>query len=111
MKGMSTMATGASSIYGQLDGIASNAQGLQQVSDTQAAIMQHLASTCDSLVPNLQGAAGTAMQQAGQQLHASGMRFASLFADHSHMMNNNAALMGGRDQENAHILGQVANLT
>ena len=105
------MTTGASSIYGQLDGIASNASGLQDVSDTQAAIMQHLGSVCDGLVPNLQGAAGTAMQQAGQQLHARGAQMSSAFADHSHMMNNNAALLGSRDQENAHILGQVANLT
>ncbi|WP_139333332.1 hypothetical protein [Mycobacterium sp. SP-6446] len=103
--------TGASSIYGALEGIASNASGLQEVSDTQAAIMQHLGSICDGLAPNLQGMAGTAMQQAGQQLHAHGMRMASAFADHSHMMNNNASLLSGRDQENAHILGQVANLT
>jgi len=104
-------ASGANSIFGQLDGIASNASGLQEVSDNQAAIMQHLSSVCDGLAPNLQGQAGTAMQQAGQQLHTAGMRIASTFADHSQMMNNNAALLDSRDQENSHILSQVANLT
>jgi uncharacterized protein YukE len=107
---MIAMATGAGSIYGQLEGIANNASGLQEVSDNQAAIMQHLSSTCEGLVPNLQGLAGTAMQQAGQQLHTAGMQMAAAFADHSQMMTNNASLLSGRDQDNAHILSQVANL-
>jgi uncharacterized protein YukE len=102
---------GASSIFGQLDGMASNASGLQEVSDNQAAIMQQLSSVCDGLAPSLQGQAGTAMQQAGQQIHAAGMRTASTFADHSQMMSNNAQLLDSRDQENSHILNQVANLT
>lgn len=102
---------GAGSIFGQLDGIANNAQGLQNVSDNQAAIMHHVGSICDGLAPNLQGAAGKAMQHAGQQLHAHGIKIASAFADHSHMMHNNAALMSSRDEENQHILSQVDTLT
>jgi uncharacterized protein YukE len=111
MKGIFTMATGASSIFGQLDGMASNASGLQEVSDNQAAVMQNLAQTCDGLAPNLQGMAGTAMQNCGQQLHAHGMRISTAFADHSNMMQNNASLMSNRDQENSHILNQVSTLT
>jgi uncharacterized protein YukE len=102
---------GAGSIFGQLDGIASNASGLQEVSDNQAAIMQQLGSTFDALAPNFQGQAGTAMQQVGQQLHTAGAQLASAFADHSNMMHNNATLLGSSDEEHAHIIGQVANLT
>lgn len=102
----------AGSIFGQLDGIASNAQGLQELSDNQAAIMQNLANTLDMLAPNLQGTAGRAMQQCGQQMHAEGMRFSTAFADHSNKMTTNAALLGNHDQDSAqHILSQVGNLT
>lgn len=105
------MATGANSIFGQLDGIASNASQLQGVSDSQAGIMQQLGSTFDALAPSFQGQAGTAMQVVGQRLHAHGAQIATAFADHSQMMQNNAALLSSRDEEHAHILGQVANLT
>jgi len=113
MKGIYDMtAPGSGSIYGQLDGIASNAQGLQELADNQASIMQSLANTLDVLAPNLQGAAGTAMQQCGQEMHAEGMRFSTAFADHSQRMSNNATLLGSHDQEHAqHILSQVGNLT
>jgi uncharacterized protein YukE len=104
-------APGSGSIFGQLDGIASNAQGLQEVSDSQAGIMQQLGSTFDALAPNFQGQAGTAMQAVGQRLHAHGAQITTAFADHSHLMQNNAALLSHRDEEHAHILGQVANLT
>jgi hypothetical protein len=39
------------------------------------------------------------------------MQIATAFADHSHMMANNAALHANNDQAQAHIIGQVANLT
>jgi uncharacterized protein YukE len=102
---------GPGSITGHLDGIASNASGLQDVSDTQNGIMQHLGSTFDGLAPNFHGQAGTAMQQLGQQLHAAGAQLASTFADHSHMMHNNATLLGSSDEQHAHVINQVANLT
>ena len=105
------MATGPSSIFGQLDGITSNAAGLQDVSDSQAAVMQHLGSVFDGLAPNFQGQAGTAMQTVGQQLHAHGAQISSAFADHSHKMKNNAVLLSSSDEEHANIIGQVANLT
>jgi hypothetical protein len=107
------MATpGAGSIFGELEGIANDASGFQQVSDNQAAIMQSLSQTCEGLVPSLQGAAGTAMQQVGERLHTLGMQFAAQFADQSHMMSNNASLLSSRDEESSsHILSQVSNLT
>jgi len=106
------MTTGAGSIYGRLDGITNNAQGLQELADNQASIMANLANTLDTLVPNLQGAAGMAMQQCGEQLHAEGMRFATAFADHSHRMSNNATLLGSSDEDSAqHIVSQVGNLS
>jgi uncharacterized protein YukE len=112
MKGIFDMATPSpGSIYGQIDGIANNAQGLQSVSDSQAQLMQQLSQTCENLVPHLQGAAGTAMQQVGQQLHAQGMQFATAFADHSQMMKNNATLLTTHDQDHAHIISQVGNLS
>lgn len=107
---MSTQGPGT--IFGQIDGIASNAQGLQDVSDTQAAVMQHLGSTLEGLAPNFQGAAGAAMQTTGQQLHTHGMQISTAFANHSDMMKNNATFLTSQDAESAsHIIGQVANLT
>jgi hypothetical protein len=113
MKGIIDMtAAGAGVPYAQLDGIASNASGLQSVSDSQSGIMQQLANTMDGLATSLQGMAGHAAQVSGQNLHAKGMQISTAFADQSHMMNNNAALHVNNDEAQAHILGQVAhNLT
>jgi WXG100 family type VII secretion target len=100
----------ANAIHGQLDGIAGDAAGLQDVSDEQNAIMQRLGSICDGLAPTLQGAAGVAMQQAGERMHTTGTQIATMFADHSQKMTNNAQMMDGKDQENSHLLSGIANL-
>jgi hypothetical protein len=98
-------------IFGQLDGLATNAKGLQDIADVQAQAMQHLGSTLEGLAPNLQGAAGAAMQYHGNNIKTQGMQISPMFADHSHMMGNNATLLSSSDDEHANIIGQVGNLT
>ncbi len=102
--------TDGSQIHGALDGIATDAQGLQEVSDTQASLMHSLANTCEALAPALQGQAGTTMQQVGEQLHQQGMVFSTTFADHSAKMGNNGQIMDAADSDGSHILMQVSNL-
>lgn len=105
------MSFGPNSIFGQLDGIAADAQGLQDVSDAQAGNMHSLANTLQGLAATLQGSAGTAMQQVGEQMHAAGMRISSQFADHSQKMQNNGHVLDTTDADNMHVITQVGNLT
>ena len=100
----------ANAIHGVLDGIAADAQGLQGVSDETAAAMHQLGSTLEGLTSTLQGSAGVAMQNVGAELHQRGMMMSTQFADHSHKMNNNGQILDTGDQDNAHLLAQVASL-
>jgi uncharacterized protein YukE len=106
-----SFAPGAGAIHGELDAIAQDAQGLQDVSDTQATIMHGLASAMESLVPAMHGGAAVAMQNVGEQLHQQGMRFSTTFAEHSHKMGNNGQIFQTHDDDNQHIISQVAGLT
>lgn len=101
---------GGGAIHGELDGIAQDAQGLQEVSDTQASIMHSLASAMESLVPAMHGGAAMAMQNVGEQLHQQGMRFSTTFAEQSQKMGNNGAIFQSHDEDNANIIQQVAGL-
>jgi uncharacterized protein YukE len=101
---------GGGAIHGELDGIAQDAQGLQVVSDTQASIMHSLASSMEALIPAMHGGAATAMQNVGEQLHAQGMRFSTTFAEHSHKMATNGQIFQTHDEDNQHIISQVATL-
>jgi uncharacterized protein YukE len=98
-------------IYGVLDGIAADAQGLQTVSDQQAFLMNQLANTMDALPAAMSGAAATAMAGVGEQLRAAGNRMSATFADHSQKMHNNASIMQSSDDDNAHLISQVGSLT
>lgn len=100
----------AQAIHGVLDGIAADAQGLQAVSDEQAAMMSSFASTVEGLGATMQGSAGVAMQNVGAQLHQQGLMFTSQFADHSAKMSNNGNILNTGDEDNAHLLSQVGNL-
>ena len=100
----------ATAIHGVLDGIAADAQGLQGVSDEQAALMQQFGSTLEGLGATLQGSAGVAMQNVGAQIHQQGLMFSTTFADHSHKMSNNGQILDAGDNDNAHLLAQVGNL-
>jgi uncharacterized protein YukE len=97
-------------IHGELDGIAQDAQGLQEVSDTQAQIMHGLANAMESLVPAMRGQASASMQNVGAQLHAQGMRFSTTFADHSQKMGNNRQIFESHDSDNQQLIEQVNNL-
>lgn len=97
-------------IHGELDGIAQDAQGLQEVSDQQAALVQHLASTMETLGTTMIGQGGQAMQLVGEELHHQGQMMSTTFADHSHMMNNNRNILDSGDSENAHAISQVTSL-
>lgn len=102
--------TGGGAIHGELDGIARDAQGLQEVSDTQASIMHSLASSMEALAPAMHGSAGTAMQNVGEQLHMQGMRFSTKFADHSQKMGNNGHIFQSHDDDGQNMINQVAGL-
>ncbi|MEX3649686.1 MULTISPECIES: hypothetical protein [Mycolicibacterium] len=97
-------------IHGELDALAQDAQGLQEVSDQQAALMHSLASTMEGLSTSMIGRASLAMQQVGEQLHHEGNLMSTTFADHSHMMNNNRQILDSGDEENAHAISQISNL-
>ena len=97
-------------IHGELDGIAADAQGLQGVSDEQAALMHQFGSTLEGLGSTLQGAAGAAMQNVGAQMQQQGQQFSTHFADHSSKMSNNGQILNAGDEDNAHLLAQVGNL-
>jgi uncharacterized protein YukE len=101
----------AQAIHGVLDGIAADAQGLQAVSDEQSGLMSSLASTLEGLGATLQGSAGVAMQNTGAQLHQRGLMSTTQFADHSAKMSNNGNILNTGDEDNAHLLNQVATLT
>lgn len=97
-------------IYGDLEGIGRDAGSLQEISDQQAAIMNQLGSTMETLSTILKGGAGAAMQNVGEQLQHQGMQFSSHFADHSQKMNNNAHILSSADEENASNIAGIGNL-
>jgi uncharacterized protein YukE len=110
MKGNIDMAVPTGSIFGQIDGILGNASGFQQVTDSQASIVQTLASVIEDLAPSFQGAQGVALQNAGQNLHQAGTNIQRAFEGHSHKMANNANLLSNQDTHNASIINQVLAL-
>lgn len=97
-------------IHGELDAIATDAQGLQEVSDQQAALVHSLASTMEGLAATMIGQGGTAMQMVGEELHNQGNLMSTTFADHSNMMNNNRNILDSGDEENAHAISQITNM-
>lgn len=104
----------AGRIYGDLEQIANNAQGIQELADIESNLMQQLANTLDGLASSLPptSSTGKAIQLAGQQIHTAGMQFSTQFADQSQKMGNNAALLSNQDETNAaHIAAQLENLT
>ena len=88
-------------VFGDIEGLASDVHGLQEISDMQSQIMHSLANTMEGLKTALNSpAAGVACQAAGERLHTNGMQFSSQFADHSQMMGNNANIMSTADEDN-----------
>jgi uncharacterized protein YukE len=111
MKGNIDMAVNPNAIFGQIDGILGNASGFQQVTDSQATIVQTLGQVIEDLAPSFQGQQGTALQACGEQLKQAGTNIQMAFENQSHMMANNANLLANQDAHNAGIINQVLNLT
>lgn len=97
-------------IFGDLEAIGKDAGTLQEISDQQAAIMNHLGNTMEALAPAMKGGAGKAMQQVGEQLQHQGQQFSTQFADHSQKMNNNAHILSTADDEGASMISGISNL-
>ena len=100
----------SSPIHGDLDGIGRDAGSLQEISDQQAAIMKGLGSTLEALAPAMQGGAGQAMQNVGEQLIHQGQQFSAAFADHSQKMKNNGHILSTADHDGQTLIGGIANL-
>lgn len=100
----------ADNIKAELDGVAQDSSGLQEVSDNQAAIMNQLADTFEGLVPHFHGEAAAAFQSLGEQLRAQGNMFTNEFADQSQKMGNNANILHTADQEGAGHIQAVAHM-
>ncbi|MCP9276911.1 WXG100 family type VII secretion target [Mycolicibacterium arenosum] len=97
-------------IKAELDGVAQDSSGLQEVSDNQAAIMNHLADTFDGLTGHFHGDAAVAFQNLGEQLRAQGAKFTTEFADHSQKMGNNATILHEADQEGMGHINAVSSM-
>lgn len=101
----------ASSVKADHALLGSIAQRVQGHADDQAADMQHLGSTLESLGAGLQGQAGKTMQAVGHDIKQQGMANSTRFAGQSHATNSSNAIFANADQDGQHIIGQVAGLT
>ena len=89
-------------VRAELDGLAADAHGLQQISDQQAQLMNALGSTLEGLASTLvSDAAGPALQACGERLIHDGQQFSARFADHSDMMTNNRVNYTSTDEQSA----------
>ena len=89
-------------IRAELDGLATDAHGLQEISDQQAQLMHSLGSTLEGLAYTLQSdQAGPALQACGERLIHDGQQFSARFADHSSMMTNNRVNLDNMDSDSA----------
>jgi beta-lactamase superfamily II metal-dependent hydrolase len=97
-------------VFGDIEGLAGDVHGLQQISDTQAQIMNNLGNTMDALRTAMNSpAAGAACQAAGERLHTNGMQFSAQFAEQSHKMNNNSTIMQTADHDNHTLFQGIIN--
>jgi uncharacterized protein YukE len=106
MKGIFKMA--ASQVYGDFDPMGANAQQMQNICDNQNAAMQHLGSLLEGLGVSMQGQAGTAMQNLGAQLKSEGTQIATMYQDHSELMQQNVAAYNNQEQDNMQLLNSIA---
>lgn len=93
---------GGGVIRAELDALATDAHGLQDISDQQAQLMHSLGSTLEGLAQTLQSdQAGPALQACGERLIHDGQQFSARFADHSHMMTTNRVTLDNMDADGA----------
>jgi len=98
------MAAGSSGgvVRAELDRLASDAQGLQDISDVQAQLMHSLGSTLEGLAQVMIGdQVSPALAACGERLIHDGQQFSARFADHSHMMTNNRVNLDTMEDENS----------
>ena len=107
MKGIFLMAT--SHVHGDFEPMGVHAQQMQDICDNQNAAMSHLGSLLEGLGMSMQGAAGTAMQTLGHNLKDEGHQIATMYADHSTLMHQNVVAYDNAEQDNMHLLSQIAH--
>lgn len=90
-------------VKGDLEALATDAHGLQAISDTQAALLHQLSGTMEHLSTVMSGSSvQVALQTCAERLEHDGMQFTSKFADHSDMMTNNRTILDNVDADVAH---------
>jgi hypothetical protein len=104
--------SGGGIVRADLDQLASDAHGLQDVSDMQGQIMYALGQTMEGLAVSLAGElGGPACQAVGERLIHDGQQFTTRFADHSQMMTNNRVNFHAGDSDvQQKFMGLMGNL-
>lgn len=95
-------------IFGETDGIAADAQSLDEISSNQAAAMNHLGSVLESCGTALQSKAGTVLQTIGADMKQVGLMFSAQFEEHSSKMTNNGVVIANTDDDAASLIGAAA---
>jgi uncharacterized protein YukE len=106
MKGIFLMAT--SQVFGDFEPMGADAQQMQSICDQQNASMQQLGSLLEGLGASMQGSAGTAMQNLGMQLKDEGTQIATMYNDHSTLMQQNVQAYDNQEQDNMNLLSSIA---
>ena len=110
---MPGVGAGGSIVKADLDQLAADAHGLQDVSDVQGQLMYQLGVVMEGLAATLAGElGGPACQAAGERLIHDGQQFTTRFSDHSQMMTNNRVNYHAGDSDvQQHFNGLMGNLS
>jgi uncharacterized protein YukE len=95
----------------QYDGLTNYAQKLQEYSDNTASLMQNLANHVAAVAPGFQGQAAIAMNNAHEYLNAQVAKHTTAFADASHSANNSVQVSQNQEEQSAHIIAGVSQMT
>jgi hypothetical protein len=106
MKGIFLMAT--NHVHGDFEPMGVHAQQMQSYCDNQNAAMQQLGSLLEGLGGSMQGGAGHAMQNLGAQLKDEGTQIATMYNDHSTLMQQNVTAYDNQEQDNMSLLNSIA---
>jgi uncharacterized protein YukE len=108
MKGTFDMAS--NHVATEFDALGSNAGAINDISHTQQTAMQGLGQMLEGLGISMQGRAGNAMQTLGAELQDEGNQIASLYQEHSYLMNQNKVSYENQELDNANIVGQILGM-
>lgn len=89
--------------------LASIAQRVQGHADDQAADMQQLGSTLETLGAGLQGQTGRTMQQCGHDIKQQGMMCSTQFGGQAHATNASNAIFANADQDGASMVSGLTS--